>query len=308
MDRTGNADNPTPPARRRDATSAAAQHLDVATLSSYVDRTLSASDQRAVEAHLASCPSCRQELAETSATVDLLRGLPNYQPRRSFRIDSAVARRERGSIVWLGPYLSALPALRVATAAVTLLFLGTIAADVLTNSNVTSDTEFAADEVVTTRSTEDDAFIAVATVTPPHTSEPDMESAGGPEGAMEAALEEEADDEPQSADQEEDTAAGAAVSDETRSEGAAGETALREAPAPAQSAPTVTADPTPIPMPTETAVPTPTQAPISERPSSAFGERFPWLLAEILLGVLLILLATALFMLRRLRRRLGGTR
>lgn len=296
MDWTGDPDKPTPSGRRRQATSAGAQHLDLATLSAYVDRTLSAADQRAVEAHLAACPSCRQELAEIARTVDLLRGLPRYQPRRRFGIDASVARRERGSIVWLGPYLSALPALRVATAAVTLLFLGTVAAHVLTSSNATSDREFAADQVVTTQNSEEDAAVPVDTATPARTR------------AADAEVMEQTADEPQEAAQESDTTDGAAAGDESRPESADSETSLREAPAPAQSAPITTTVPTPAPVPTETAVPTRTPTPVSERTSSTFGEGFPWLVVEILLGVLLILLATAFFMLRRLRRRLGSTR
>lgn len=303
MDQPGNTHNPEP-SRRRRATSDTAQHLDLTTLSAYVDRKLGDVDHRAVEVHLATCAACRQEAEEIGATVDLLRGLPRYQPRRSFRLAPAIARRERGSVVWLGRYLSALPALRVATAAVALLFLGTIVADVLTTSNAPSGPDFAAEDVETTTGAGEDAAVAVPTATSAPTSaqDEDITPASDETDVMEAV-----GDAEQETAQDEDTAAGAGANDETFSESADSEPALREAPAPAPSPPTATVVPTETAVPTPVATPTqtPTPTPVPERSPSTFSDDFPWLLVEIVLGVMLILLAFAFFMLRRLRRRLG---
>lgn len=290
MDRPGNTDNSTPSGWRR-ATSDVAQHLDLATLSAYVDRKLDDMDHRAVEAHLAACAACRQEAGEISATIDLLHGLPRYQPQRSFRLAPAVARRERGSVVWLGRYLSALPALRAATAAVALLFLGTIVADVLTTSNAPGGPDFAAEQVETTTGGGEDDSVALPTATSARTSAQDADETD----VMEAV----GDAEQETAQDE--GAAGAVANGETVPESADSETTLREAAAPVPSSPTAT------PIPTATAIPTPTQTPtpVRERSSAAFGDAFPWLLVEIVLGVMLILLAFAFFVLRRLRRRLG---
>ncbi len=292
MDQPGNTDNPEP-SRRRRAASDATQHLDLTTLSAYVDRKLGDVDHRAVEAHLATCAACRQEAVEISATVDLLRGLPRYQPRRSFRLAPAVARRERGSVVWLGRYLSALPALRVATAAVVLLFLGTIVADVLTTSETPGGPDFATEHSETMTGAGENDAVAVPTATSARTSGQDADAAPASD---ETNIVETVGDAEQETAQDED-AAGAVTNDDARPEESGRETALRQAPALEPSSPTATAIPT--------TTPTQTPTPVPERSSSAFGDAFPWLLIEIVLGVMLILLAFAFFVLRRLRRRLG---
>lgn len=63
-----------------------AQHLHLDALTSYLDGGMEEADRRAATAHLAGCLDCRRELTDLGATVDLLRGLPHYAPRRSFRL------------------------------------------------------------------------------------------------------------------------------------------------------------------------------------------------------------------------------
>ncbi len=55
-------------------------------LSSYLDGRLSPKERQSVERHLASCETCRLELSQLKAMVDLLRGLPRALPRRSFTL------------------------------------------------------------------------------------------------------------------------------------------------------------------------------------------------------------------------------
>lgn len=63
-----------------------AQHLHLDALTAYLDGGMDEADRRAADAHLAGCLDCRRELADLGATIDLLRGLPHYAPRRSFRL------------------------------------------------------------------------------------------------------------------------------------------------------------------------------------------------------------------------------
>ncbi len=120
--------------RRRPAGSAAdmARHLDLGTLTAHLDRELSDPDQREADRHLRQCADCRQELNELRATVTLLNGLPQYAPRRSFRVGSAHAVRPSGG-GWLARLLPALPALRAATAAAAILLLLVVAGDLFTS-------------------------------------------------------------------------------------------------------------------------------------------------------------------------------
>ena len=148
MNRRENADNQGSTGRRR--TPSGARHLDLATITAYLDGTLDRQERDAVAAHLADCAACRQETAELSTTADLLHELPHYRPSRSFRLDPATARRERGNVVWLGRYLTALPALRAATAAVALLLVTTIVADILTTPDTAPRQDFAVEQAIVT--------------------------------------------------------------------------------------------------------------------------------------------------------------
>ena len=58
-------------------------------LSAFLDGELVPAERERVEAHLATCERCREELAELSQTVGLLRRLPAVAAPRSFAIDPA---------------------------------------------------------------------------------------------------------------------------------------------------------------------------------------------------------------------------
>lgn len=92
------------------------RHLDLDGLNAYLDGALPPRDQTAAAAHVATCPDCRAELAELRATVALLRGLPQYAPRRSFRLGPEQAGRHPADDGF-GRLLSFLPAVRLAAVA-----------------------------------------------------------------------------------------------------------------------------------------------------------------------------------------------
>lgn len=113
------------------------QHLDTDALSAFLDDRLDGNLNTAATGHIAACPDCRRELAELRATVSLLGGLPQYRPRRSFTLGSEYAHPVRTNrLIRLLPML---PALRAATIAVFLLLVGVGAADVLTQIGEDSD-------------------------------------------------------------------------------------------------------------------------------------------------------------------------
>lgn len=219
MDSNGTGDEATRGAvGRRRTPPSASQHLDLVTLGAYIDGMLDRDERAAVAAHLASCAACRQELTEISGTVDLLHELPRYRPHRTFRLDPAGARRERGNVVWLGRYLPVLPALRAATAAVALLFLGTIVADLLTGPDAASDQNFAAEQAAAPAPAgQEQGLVATATTA----------AAADQNQAMEAA--------------------GAAVNDEAA--GAQSDSQSRATAIPAPTATATPVPPTPAPVP-----------------------------------------------------------
>lgn len=267
---TGHEDNGEGRGLRR-TQSGVAQHLDLETITAYIGGALDDDEREAVDAHLAGCADCRQELAEIRTTAGLLHQLPRYRPNRSFRIEPEAARKERGNVVWLGRYLPALPALRAAVAAVALLFLGTIVADVVTEPERSSEQNFALEQAPAPTG-RDQIFTATATAADlaSDTSE-SSDQAGELEPAGDAANE----------------APPAAAPSGRQSRAAA-------------APPTATI--TPVPSPTPAPAPTPT--PVPEQPASGPSAEFPWRVAEIVFGVTLALLTAALIALQRLRRRL----
>jgi len=100
------------------------RHLDLAALNALLDGTLDPADRATAEAHLAACAACAADLAELRATVGLLRGLPQYRPRRSFALGPEHAARPRPATEGgTGRFLPSPHALRVATLAVAALLL-----------------------------------------------------------------------------------------------------------------------------------------------------------------------------------------
>ncbi len=96
-------------------------------LSAYMDRRLSPQALDEVESHLVACHSCQKELESLQTTVALLHQLPEMLPLRSFRIAQVEPSRRR----------TAMPLLRLATAAAAVLLVMAFTAD-LTNLFATS--------------------------------------------------------------------------------------------------------------------------------------------------------------------------
>ena len=91
-------------------------------LSAYVDGEVSAADARRVEEHAAACPACRDELDSLTATVELVRGLPELELPRSFELTRLPEEEPRASFgVW---------APRLATSVAGLLLVVLLAGDV----------------------------------------------------------------------------------------------------------------------------------------------------------------------------------
>jgi anti-sigma factor RsiW len=175
-DRPDNRARGRPPDERGDGFS---QHPDAETLSAYLDDRLPPRDRAVVVAHAAGCADCRRELAELRATVALLRGLPQYAPRRSFRLTPAqTVRPTAPGWGWFARLLPALPALRAATVAVAILLLAVSVGDVLVHRDDEDPSRQAFEAPATTRDE------AVGT----EPAAPASEGAGGePSLAMEAA-------------------------------------------------------------------------------------------------------------------------
>ena len=90
-------------------------------LSAYVDGEVSAADARRVEEHVAACSTCRDELDSLTATVELVRGLPELELPRSFELTRLPEEEPRVSFgVW---------APRLATSVAGLLLVVLLAGD-----------------------------------------------------------------------------------------------------------------------------------------------------------------------------------
>ena len=90
-------------------------------LSAYVDGEVSAADARRVEEHAAACSACRDELDSLTATVELVRGLPDLELPRSFELTRLPEEEPRASFgVW---------APRLATSVAGLLLVVLLAGD-----------------------------------------------------------------------------------------------------------------------------------------------------------------------------------
>ena len=123
-------------------------------LSAYVDGEVTAEEAREVEELLASSEDARRELAEIRATVDLVRGLPELEPPRSFALDAAPERR--WTLWW--------PSVRttgLATSVAAMLLVALVAGDML---NVLEQARFGADdeEAMYESAFDDSAFVAAA--------------------------------------------------------------------------------------------------------------------------------------------------
>jgi hypothetical protein len=118
----------------QDADVAGSVHPSEDELSAYLNADIAdLDDLQRLQAHLETCASCREHLAELRAVVWLLRGVGNPVPSRSFRLDPSMV---GAPVARIDPWIVRIqPALRrlTAIAAVFLLFL--VVADVLAHQN-----------------------------------------------------------------------------------------------------------------------------------------------------------------------------
>ncbi|MYD50167.1 MAG: hypothetical protein F4W93_01620 [Dehalococcoidia bacterium] len=119
-------------------------------LSAYVDGEVTAEEAREVEDLLETSENARRELAELQAMVELVRGLPELEPPRSFALDAAP--KKRWTLWW--------PSVRttgLATSVAAMLLVALVAGDML---NVLEQARFGADE--SGYASDDSAFAAAA--------------------------------------------------------------------------------------------------------------------------------------------------
>lgn len=91
-------------------------------LSAYIDNAVDAGERRRAEQSIAACAACAQEVQELRMFRELLRDLPNNQPRRSFTLDPATVAPQRRLLF---------PTLRWSSLVATLLFVVVLSVDVL---------------------------------------------------------------------------------------------------------------------------------------------------------------------------------
>lgn len=91
-------------------------------LSAYIDNAVDAGERRRAEQSIAACAACAQEVQELRMFRELLRELPNNQPRRSFTLDPATV-APQGRLLF--------PTLRWSSLVATLLFVVVLGVDVL---------------------------------------------------------------------------------------------------------------------------------------------------------------------------------
>ncbi|HEY0605895.1 MAG TPA: zf-HC2 domain-containing protein [Herpetosiphonaceae bacterium] len=94
-------------------------------LSAYIDNAVDAGERRRAEQLIAACAACAQEVQELRMFRELMRDLPNIQPRRSFTLDPATVAPQRRLLF---------PTLRWSSLVAALLFVVVLGVDVLGGS------------------------------------------------------------------------------------------------------------------------------------------------------------------------------
>ena len=175
-------------------------HLDDELLSRLVDGDLAPHERRAANAHMTTCPACRESLDGLRSTVALLQALRQPRPARSFQLGPAYARRPTGWRRFSGWLTPSMPAMRAAVVALVLLVGGVAAFGALrddpdftgTSSNgVRTEPTVAASsgegETVLAATVENPSLAQTEATTPPPTSTVDAStnrSAPAPEAGM----------------------------------------------------------------------------------------------------------------------------
>ena len=153
-------------------------------LSAHADGRLVPARAQELEAHAASCESCRRTLAETTSLKSLLGGLPQAQPRRTLTISPAQA--AAGSVRASRPGRFAFVPAAALTLLVALLAVDFLPLGVGTSSDEQAGAQLATSDKAT--QAESDAFAAPAAVPPTsRDTAPSLAPAPGVAGASGAA-------------------------------------------------------------------------------------------------------------------------
>lgn len=216
FDDSGATNGPTPPDR---ASSDSNEHIDTEVLAAYVDEPeiFEQAERQRVEGHLATCRDCRQTLAELESVVRSLRSLSVVEPPQTFHLSPEMAGiREPVAFPVADPwYLRHLDKVRWTAAAVALLFVAVLTADLVVNGFGPTVTEQSSEAPASGQS-EQPMLMAATEATG---------AGGGQESAQESAGDAPAPD----MAEEEAAPAGTATSGETTESGAADEAETPEA-------------------------------------------------------------------------------
>ncbi len=87
-------------------------HVDAVLLSAYLDAQVTPAERRRIEAHLAACVACRQELASLRQTVALVQALPRLRVPHAFTLSAAQVGLDRPArqAAWRGGLVRGLAA------------------------------------------------------------------------------------------------------------------------------------------------------------------------------------------------------
>jgi anti-sigma factor RsiW len=94
-------------------------------ISAYLDKRVSAEEQKFFERHIASCADCRAQLETTRSMIVALKAMPAVKAPRSFVLPREMAKQPQRS------FLSLYPALRLATVVAAMAFVVLFAGDLL---------------------------------------------------------------------------------------------------------------------------------------------------------------------------------
>lgn len=119
-----------------DKTNSDSLHLAEELLNSYLDNECTPAERSAIDSHLALCPVCQSHLKTLRGTQLLLSGLPTPALRRSFQLSAAsLVTAESFWSRLRSRLLPALPAMRMATAALALLFVAVTIRNAVTDTS-----------------------------------------------------------------------------------------------------------------------------------------------------------------------------
>jgi len=140
------------------------RHTQADDLNAFVDDALSETERARIESLLARDPAIAREIAELRATARLLHDLPEYTPRRSFRLGDEYAGSPKPHVVAPMPargkivrFLPIVRSLSVAAALVFMVVAGSLFFDVNGGSDTDAGTTFQAQNAVMGNTDETDS-------------------------------------------------------------------------------------------------------------------------------------------------------